>query len=294
MNNKKRISKLSKLTTRLIICFTLAACNLPLMEAAQVVDTGTGTAGVEIVFPEDGAKLNAGEMIDVISILVVPAGGSAQILSVNDQTSRTDRFITPFRSGKVYQPWTPPGPGEFTLQVNVESFSGEKLLSTRVTVFVGEQDIITPTPTIGTPTLTTITETPTPTIGTPTLTLTLMTVTEEQALARADTDLNCRSGPGVAYIIIDALHEGETSPVIGTNTDRTWILIEGPIGSMQCWVHAQYVTMNRDISSYTVYPAPPLPITFTPTLITPTLTATWFVPPKVTPPTNTPDGPTTP
>lgn len=236
---------------------------------------------MEIISPEDGARLNAGETIDIVSNLSVPGGGSVQILNVNDQISRTDEFVSPFKSGKVYQPWTPPGSGEYVLHVIIETTTGEALISNRITVYVGEQLIAS-----FTPTSITITATPTPTF---TATPTLMTTTPEDALGTADTDLNCRYGPGVDYDIIDGLREGETSSVIGVNEQRIGYLIAGPHGPTQCWVLAEYVTLNRDISQYPVYPAPPLPdiITHTPpptiTLITPSMT-----------PTNTPGGPTTP
>jgi hypothetical protein len=268
-----------------VICLVLAACNLPMQASEQI--SQVGGAGVEIIYPEDGAKLNAGEMVDIISYLSVPAGGSLQILNINDQPYRTDRFVATFRRGKVYQPWTPPGPGEYALQVVNESMAGEVIISDSIIVHVGEQLVPSFTPTSITMTLTqTPTETPTPTF---TPTPTLMTTTPEDALATADTDLNCRYGPGSGYDIADGLREGETSPVIGVNEQRTWYLIAGPHGPTQCWVLAEYITLNRDISQYPVYPAPPLPdiITHTPTvtltLITPSMT-----------PTNTPGGPTEP
>jgi uncharacterized protein YraI len=280
MNNQMKTLSALKILFSIIACFILVSCTLPIQQSAQVIEGGA--VSVEIISPEDGATLNAGETIDVVSNLSVPGGVSVQILNVNDQIDRTDEFVSPFKSGKVYQPWTPPGPGEYVLHIIIETTTGEALLSNRITVYVGEQLV----PTSHTPTSITMTTTPTPTF---TATPTLMTTTPEDALASADTDLNCRYGPGVDYDIVDALREGETSPVIGVNEERTWYLIAGPQGSIQCWVLAAYVTLNRDISQYPVYPAPPLPDTDTPT---PTITHTLFIPSET--PTRTPGGPTTP
>ncbi|MCJ7623157.1 MAG: hypothetical protein MUO76_06615, partial [Anaerolineaceae bacterium] len=275
MNNQIRQFNALKLFFSIIACVVLVSCTLPVQRSSQIIESGP--ASVEIVYPEDGARLNAGETIDVVSNLTIPGGASVQILNVTDQISRTDPFVSPFKSGKVYQPWTPPGPGEYVLHVIIETTTGEALISNRITVYVGEQLVPSYTPTG-----VTVTTTPTATF---TATPTLMTTTPEDALATADTDLNCRYGPGSGYDIVDGLREGETSPVIGVNEQRTWYLIAGPHGPTQCWVLAEYITLNRDISQYPVYPAPPLPDidTHTPT---PTIT---LITPSMTP-TNTPGG----
>ena len=285
MNNQIKQLSVLKWLFGIIACLTLVSCTLPAQQSSQVIESGP--ASVEIVYPEDGARLNAGEMIDVVSNLSMPGGGSVQILNVNDQINRTDEFVSPFKSGKVYQPWTPPGPGEYVLHVIIETTAGEALVSNRVTVYVGEQLVPSFTPTSVTITVTQIqTKTPTPTF---TSTPTLMTPTLEDAFATANTNLNCRFGPGYDYDILDGLQEGETSPVIGVNEGRTWYLIAGPHMSLECWVLGEYVTLNRDISHYPVYPAPPLPDIDT---HTPTATLT-LITPSMTP-TNTPGGPTTP
>ena len=293
----------------ILISLSLTACDL--ISQPDALSAGGGENRVIIQYPADGAQLYAGEMVDVTSFVSLASGGESLSLTVNNEMYRHDTFVASFGSGDVYQPWTPPGPGEYILQVIAASTSGETFASDPITVYVGKQlTVVSVTPTITTATLT---PTPTPTeIITITFTPIITVITpEEQASATANQNLNCRFGPGYAYEALDGFWEGETAPVIGVNEQGDWLLIEATHLTIECWIPAEHVSLSQDVSGYTIYPAPPLPITDTPTLVTPTftptftptlttrtLTPTLITPTLITPvvitPSDTPDGPTTP
>jgi hypothetical protein len=228
------------LIVSLSVILHLSACNMPLFD-------DMAEDGVSIISPMHGARLNAGESVEIISEASVSSGGIVQHLTVNSQSYRSDTFTAEFASGQVYQPWIPPGPGEYILQVIVETSGGGKVVSDPITVYVDVREEETPTATEeeGTPTQTfTPTITPSPTVGTTT--------------ATAEINLNCRVGPGYDYETIDGLRQGETSPVVGVNDQRTWGLVEGPHDTRQCWVPLDYTIVFGDLASSLVYPAPPL------------------------------------
>jgi uncharacterized protein YraI len=230
----------------MLICIVMlfilvSGCNLPLI--------GGTSEAVVITQPQDGAHLRSGTTIDVQASFSVSGNAIAASLLVNDQPFRRDAFNTPIPGGNIYQPWAPPGPGTYILQVLIEDSQDGVNQSKPITVYVDESKDDTPTPTeeITTPTTTSTL--------TPTITL---TATSENTTATADINLNCRVGPGYDYETTDGLRQGETSLIVGVNDQRTWGLIEGPHDTRQCWVPLDYTTIVGDIASAPVYPAPPL------------------------------------
>lgn len=102
---------------------------------------------------------------------------------------------------------------------------------------------ITPTPTA----------TPAPTT-TPTITLTsrpLPTATPVELNLKVIKELvNCRSGPGVVFELINELEEGETARVVGRNADSTWWYIRDPGNpGGKCWVSADVSEITGETST---------------------------------------------
>ncbi len=56
--------------------------------------------------------------------------------------------------------------------------------------------------------------------------------------------LNLRTGPGPQYLIITQLVGGTTLPVLGTNSDSSWLLVQTPTGTG--WVYAQFTLPRGD------------------------------------------------
>jgi hypothetical protein len=62
--------------------------------------------------------------------------------------------------------------------------------------------------------------------------------------------VNCRSGPGVVFELINELHEGETARVVGRNADSTWWYIRDPGNpGGKCWLSADVTAIDGDTSA---------------------------------------------
>jgi hypothetical protein len=108
---------------------------------------------------------------------------------------------------------------------------------------------------------------PTPTLPPPLLDTATATPCLPSAIATSN--VNVRSGPGMAYDIVGNIPAGGSALVYGQNNDRTWWYIEFPSGSGQyAWVAASVTTAACIPSALQIVAAPPLPTaTFTPTVV---------------------------
>jgi hypothetical protein len=76
----------------------------------------------------------------------------------------------------------------------------------------------------------------------------------------ATVDTKCRTGPSTNYPIVSYLLVGKESVVLGTNSDRTWWLIEDPRkAGTKCWVWGGYTQPVGDITTVPVVEAQPAP-----------------------------------
>ncbi len=170
-----------------------------------------------------------------------------------------------FHSGTVFQPWTPPGPGTYTVQVLLKDQKGE-VLSNQITIIV--DDIAAADPATDTPPPAKMCRTnqrTTPTIEpsiTPTGTIT-PTPTEDKLMATANRNVNCRRGPGLPYEHVWDFLSGLTVPVVGRSADNQYVVVQSQYG--QCWVGVNNVALNGDITRALIFTPPPLPVTDTPT-----------------------------
>jgi hypothetical protein len=85
---------------------------------------------------------------------------------------------------------------------------------------------------------------------------------ESQARVTMLVDLNVRSGPGVAYEIVDFLLAGSRADIIGRNEDRSWWRITCPDDSeaAECWVSGgSQFTVASNVDDVAVVEIPPLP-----------------------------------
>ncbi|MEZ0396280.1 MAG: SH3 domain-containing protein [Anaerolineales bacterium] len=84
-------------------------------------------------------------------------------------------------------------------------------------------------------------------------------------IAIARLDLNCRLGPSPDYPIEDAFYAGEQAPIEGRSADGNWWLITSPGREARCWVWAEQVDVEGDLSGVEIVEAPPL-VTLEPSL----------------------------
>ena len=106
------------------------------------------------------------------------------------------------------------------------------------------------------------TDTPIPLISdTPTFTLaptfTLTPTLSGAMVAPTTQDVNCRFGPGTAYLGVGGLKVGVSVPILGQNGDGTWWQIQNPNNlSDKCWVSAGATDATGNMGSVPVTPAP--------------------------------------
>lgn len=119
-------------------------------------------------------------------------------------------------------------------------------------------ELLTPSATLPSPTEPP-TQTPPPT-DTPPPTLTT-TPTIPIAFPR-DVNVNCRLGPGTAWVAISALTVGQTSQITGKNSDGSWWSITDPLNSgRNCWVSASVVSTAGNINTIPVVSSPSATVT---------------------------------
>lgn len=75
-------------------------------------------------------------------------------------------------------------------------------------------------------------------------------------------NVNCRLGPGTAWVPLSALVVGQTAQVTGRSTDGTWWLVNDPLNpGRSCWVAASVVVTGGNLSGIGVVPNPTASVT---------------------------------
>lgn len=124
-----------------------------------------------------------------------------------------------------------------------------------------------------------VTETPTLFLITPSATLSLPTAAATLPPAPTNTapppptstvpivspngvNVNCRLGPGTAWVPLSALVVGQTAQITGRSTDNTWWLVNDPLNSGRgCWVAASVVVTGGNLSGVGVVQSPAATVT---------------------------------
>ncbi len=76
-------------------------------------------------------------------------------------------------------------------------------------------------------------------------------------ISPSSADANCRFGPGTAYLSVGALRVGQTVPILGTISDKSWWQIENPLAiGTQCWVSGAVATTSGDLTAVPILPIP--------------------------------------
>ncbi len=109
-------------------------------------------------------------------------------------------------------------------------------------------ETITPTntPTQLPPTATftpTVTSTPSPTYALPLLSF--------------EGDINCRSGPGLDYEIIDTYKKGAEAEIVGKHPSSDFWVVKDPNGSGTCWVVGEYASASGSLWTVPTVTPPP-------------------------------------
>ena len=77
-----------------------------------------------------------------------------------------------------------------------------------------------------------------------------------------DVGVNCRFGPGIAWVAVSSLAAGQSSQIVGKNTDGSWWYIVDPFNAgSKCWVAASVTTTGGNLSSVPVVETPQASVT---------------------------------
>lgn len=84
---------------------------------------------------------------------------------------------------------------------------------------------------------------------------------EESVTITLLQNMNVRGGPGVNYPVIGPGPTGESTKVIGRNSDSTWLKIEYPSADGTGWIYGPLVQINGNPETVAIASAPPPPPT---------------------------------
>ena len=77
-----------------------------------------------------------------------------------------------------------------------------------------------------------------------------------------DVGVNCRFGPGIAWAAVSSVAAGQSSQIVGKNSDGSWWYIVDPFNSgNKCWVAASVTTTGGNLSSVPVVETPQASVT---------------------------------
>jgi hypothetical protein len=77
-----------------------------------------------------------------------------------------------------------------------------------------------------------------------------------------DAAVNCRLGPGTAWIVLSGLNLGASSQIVGKSGDGGWWQIVDPFNSARrCWVAASVTTTAGNVANVPVVEAPKASVT---------------------------------
>ncbi|HEX2697702.1 MAG TPA: hypothetical protein VHM28_08330, partial [Anaerolineales bacterium] len=103
----------------------------------------------------------------------------------------------------------------------------------------------------------TSTFTPLPALPVFTSTPTLVPTPTIPEVTPVSSNVNCRSGPDVAYSAVSYINLSEVAQIAGRNDDSSWWYVRDPHNSGNfCWVSALVVTTLGNLSGLAVIPPP--------------------------------------
>lgn len=127
---------------------------------------------------------------------------------------------------------------------------------------------VTETPTLGllaSPTIALSTNTPLPTLTSLPTNTALPPLTSTPTVPVAfprDANVNCRLGPGTAWVAISALIVGQSSQITGKSSDGSWWNIVDPQNSgRRCWVSSTVVNTSGNLAAIPVVESPTASVT---------------------------------
>ena len=189
--------------------------------------------------PLDGSKLTLAPY-EIVVHGSDPAGITTLEISVNGEIHITQSNSSPEDLLVMTQyTWTPPHPGDFTIQARSQNSSSAWSDPASVSVKVVAE--------IPTPQALTLNPTPTPELA----------LTACDPTAQALMNATCRSGPTSFHTPTAYLIEGDEAVIIGRNQDRSWWFVQIPGEEISCWLADQTVFIVCVPGGLIYKPSPP-------------------------------------
>jgi hypothetical protein len=77
-----------------------------------------------------------------------------------------------------------------------------------------------------------------------------------------DVAVNCRLGPGQAWVVVSGMNPGQTAQILGKNSEGNWWYIVDPFSSgRNCWVSTSVVNTAGNLASIPVVQTPSASVT---------------------------------
>ena len=194
--------------------------------------------------PRGGTNYPPGEEVIVYSHAYASKGLAEVVLSIDGEAySRS----SPAEDGQIFSDfeleWLPPGEGSYILQLVAYDSDGERSSPVTIAVTVGIEE----------PRVVEVQDSPEEEEG------------QQEALTcpplvTANTNANCRSGPGESYPLVSSLPSGSNASAVGQSVDGAFWIIDSPGGGGSCWIWDQLVTVSDETCSLPVVQAPPPPV----------------------------------
>jgi uncharacterized protein YkwD len=112
----------------------------------------------------------------------------------------------------------------------------------------------------------TLTAAPSPTLPTATTTAAVTSLPPDPPVSSANTvtavlNANCRGGPSTAFDVQGSLWIGDSAALLGRTADGQWLLVLPQESENSCWVFAELVKLDGDMSveQASIAAAPPTP-----------------------------------
>jgi hypothetical protein len=131
MKNKKLLSVFVGCGMLLLAGCTLASPQIPIDEGDVIT----------IVEPVEGTQFQVGDLVKVRALVSSSLGAQDIDLFINGDIVRRDQLDVLLRQGNLLQPWQPPEPGEYLLQLTMTTSAGNIVQSNAVLISVKGEEL---------------------------------------------------------------------------------------------------------------------------------------------------------
>ncbi len=237
-----------------LILRQLTAGTLMLITAAGIAACAQEPASQPRVWldaPRGNTVVLPGSTIEIVSHAYAVDGLAEVVFSINGeayQQTAPDPEGAEFAEFRLQ--WSPAQEGNYRLEVIAYDRQGSVSPPDMVSISVAAERTAEEVEEA------VVTEPPTPVV---TITPEEQIVPSCPPLLTADTNANCRAGPGEIYDLLTVLSAGDAAIVKGRSEDSSWWVIQRPDAAGNCWIWDGLVTLSADTCQVLVFTPPDPP-----------------------------------